>query len=127
MRAVPGPMYPVTPHKPLSTPFHVFHHEERAAFVLIEGADVGMVEPCRGTSLLLKASLLRIGGGRFRGQKLDRYLSLQPRVVGQIDHTHATRAELGGEVVMSYGLADHDKISRNERPYDSHACRAKSQ
>ena len=45
--------------------------------------------------------------GHFIGEKFESDETVQPRVFGFINNTHATAAQLGDNAVVRDGLADH--------------------
>ncbi len=95
---------------PERVPFQQLHGDEGLAFKLIyvmNGADVGVIE--RGSGLSFAAETLQ-GLMIFRhslGQEFKRYETVQPRVLGLIDDTHATATELLDDAVVRDGRADH--------------------
>ena len=100
--------------------FEQLHHQERLALVLaevVDGADVGVVECRRGTSLALEA-LERLDVLRHAGrQELDRHLAGEVQVLGAVDDTHASAAEPGQDSVMGNRRADHISTLRVSRFY----------
>src|SRR5262245_45558580 len=68
---------------------------------LVNGEDVGMVETRRRARFLLEPAdallILREGGG----QKLERDLATQPRVFGQINSAHPTRADQRERLIVT--------------------------
>src|ERR1017187_9387324 len=86
------------------------HGDERLAILLTDvedRADIGMVEGRSRLRLALEASQCSRVFGYFIGQELEGDETMQPRVLGFIDHTHATAAKLFDNAVVRDGLADH--------------------
>src|SRR4029077_7722483 len=60
--------------------------------------------------------------GYLIGQKLQSHKAMQPRILGFVDHTHPTTAELLNDAVVRDGLADHAQecyggsISKSMKP-----------
>ena len=92
------------------SPFQVFHHDERLAFVLrdfVDGADVGMVQRRRRPRLSAEAFQgLRVFGHRFR-QELQSDHAAEFEVLGLVDHTHPAATELLDDAVVRDGLPEH--------------------
>jgi hypothetical protein len=86
------------------------HHQEvRAALVVevVDGRDVGVVEPREGERLQAEAlarGLVRQGARR---QHLERHVAVQPFVVGAVDHAHAAGPDHLQDPEMSERLTDH--------------------
>ena len=95
----------------------IFHGDKRLAVFLanvVNGADVGMVQRGSRLRLALKAAE-RLGIlGHFIGQKFERDKTMQPRVFGFVNHTHAAAAQLLDNAVVRNGLSDHG-FSRSEK------------
>jgi hypothetical protein len=75
---------------------------------IVNHADVGMIE--RGSSLcftLETCERLRVSG-YIIWKELERHETVEPAVLGLIDHTHTATAELLDNVVMGDRLADHE-------------------
>ena len=89
-----------------------FHRDERLAILLadiIDRANVGMVQCGCGLSFAVKARQgLRIAGN-FLGQKLEGDKAMQADVLGLVDDTHPTTAQLLGDSIVRDGFADHWK------------------
>src|ERR1700690_1466020 len=86
------------------------HGNERPAVLLanvINRADVGMIQRGCGLRFALKTGQgLRIAGNVFRQEfKCDK--TMKPRVLGFVDHAHATAPEFLDNAVVRDGLADH--------------------
>src|SRR5437899_12016708 len=74
----------------------------------MDSADVGMVEGRSRLRLALKPrQRLGIFGHVIR-QELQRNKSVQPRVFGLVDNTHAAATELLDDAVVRDGLANHE-------------------
>ena len=86
------------------------HGDESLAVLLanvVNRADVGMVE--RGCSLgfaLEAAECLRVAG-HFVGQEFQAYKTVQPSVLGLVNHPHPAAAELFDNAVVRNCLVDH--------------------
>ena len=75
----------------------------------VDACDVLMIQRGEDLGFALEAGqALGIGGHGF-GQHLDRDLSAQLHVFGEVDLTHAAFAELVGDSKVGEGSADHDK------------------
>ena len=102
---------------------HVRHHvvEEARGFAgIVEGEDVGMLEP-GGDLDLAEEPLGAERGGELGPENLDGDFSAVPEVGGQVDHGHAALTqlalqrvavgqrggELGGEVGHPWSLGGH--------------------
>jgi len=87
------------------------HDDESLPVLLVyfvDGADIGVIQRRRGSSLALKAlEGLRIRGD-LRGKKLERDEAPELDVLGLVDHTHTTAAELIDDAVVRDGLIDHE-------------------
>ena len=75
---------------------------------VVNGADIGMVQRRCGLRFAPKSRQGLGIAGHFVGQKLQRDKAVQARVLGFVDHAHATAAELFDDAVVRDGLADHE-------------------
>ena len=75
---------------------------------VVNGADVRMIESRRGTCLALKTLDGLWIRRQFARQELQCHPSTQSRVIGGVDHTHATAAEALDDVVVGDRLTNHD-------------------
>jgi len=91
-------------------PLEQLHHDEGLPLVLsdvVNRADVGVVEGGGGLRLSSEALYSgRVAEDPIR-EKLQRDGSVQPGVLGLVDHTHPPAAELLDDPVVGDGLADH--------------------
>ena len=85
------------------------HGDERAAFEfadVVNGADVGVIEGGGGASFAAEAfdglRVLR----NFVREKFQRDVAAEARVLGFVDHAHATAAEFFEDVVVGDGSTD---------------------
>src|SRR4029077_9889444 len=85
------------------------HGDECQAVLVVnfeDRADVGMVQSRGCFGFLLKTTQgLRVLSDLFR-KELESYKTVKPGVLGFVDHTHATAAELLHNAVMRDGLSD---------------------
>src|SRR5207237_901563 len=91
-------------------PVEELHGNKGLAFLLpkvIDGAYVGMVK-CGGSARFTLEALqsLRIVGQSFR-KKLQGHTAPQARVLGFVNHTHASSTQLMEDAVMRDRLIDH--------------------
>ncbi len=88
----------------------VFHGDKRQAILLanvVNRADVGMIERRGSLGLTLEpAERLRVTRDLIR-QELQGHETVQPSVLGLIDHAHSAAAELFNDAVVRDSLADH--------------------
>ena len=68
---------------------------------LVNVRDVRMIERRRGRRPLLEAAHSILVSGHFRGENLQRHFAMEPRILRQINLTHAAFADLGDDAVMS--------------------------
>ena len=91
-------------------PFEKLHDDERLAFVLINvvnRADIRVIKRGSGLGLALEAfECLMIFGERLR-QELESDKPVQLGVLGLIDHTHASAAQLFEDSIVGNGFAGH--------------------
>ena len=90
----------------------ILHGDESLSVMLadfVDCADVGMVQGRRSLSLSLKARQCLGILGHFIGEKLQRDESVQGYVLGLVNNTHASAAELLENAVMRDDLADHEE------------------
>ena len=66
-----------------------------------------MVQGRGGLRFALEAGQCLGVSGDFIGQELQCDKTMQPGVLGLVDHTHAAAAELLDDAVVRDGLADH--------------------
>src|SRR5689334_10500662 len=87
----------------------ILHGDKRLAFMpadAVDGADVGMVQSaCCGSFALEALDRLWVAGPSFR-QELQRYLALQFKVPGFVDHAHTAGAERLQHAKMIHCAAD---------------------
>src|ERR1700719_2073518 len=87
-----------------------FHHDEGLALTLadfVDGTDVVMIQGRRGTSFPAETfERLRVSGNIFR-QELQGDEATKLRVLGLVNHTHPTTAQLLDDAVVRDGLSDH--------------------
>ena len=89
-----------------------FGDEEVGTFFGIEiedGGDVGMIESGERESFSAKTAASRFIGQHARRQDLDGDLAFEALVVGKINNSHASGADLLTDAIMAYGFADHGK------------------
>jgi len=87
------------------------HTDERLAFVLtnlVNGADVRMVESGSGLCFALKTFERLMILSKVFWQELQCNESVEARVFGFVNHTHAAATKLFEDVVVRNGLANHD-------------------
>src|SRR2546426_8661004 len=104
-------------------PVQKLHGNERLSILLanvINRADIGVVQGGRGLGFALKTSERMRVLGNFGGQELQGNETVQPHVLGLVDHTHASATELLDDVVMRDGLADHSRSCRPEKAASSY-------
>ena len=85
------------------------HGDERLAALLadvVNRADVGMVESRRGLRFTLKTGKSLGVFGDFIGQEFQGDKSVQPGVLGLVNHTHPSAAQFLDDAVVRNGLAD---------------------
>src|SRR5438093_25312 len=86
---------------------------------LINGDDVWVIERRGCAGLLLKAAPTLCIHSEICGQQLERYFATQLAVVGQINFSHATRAEQVHYLVMTDILSGREPGSvGHEQPGD---------
>src|SRR5208337_1105977 len=88
----------------------IFHVNEGLALVLlnsVDSADVGMVERRGGAGLPLKTLQRLTIPGKFFRQEFERYEAAELGVLGLIDHTHPSAAQLLNDAVVGNGLTNH--------------------
>jgi hypothetical protein len=86
------------------------HGDEGLAILLadiVNRANVRMVQGGRGLGLALKTGKRLRVAGNFLWQKLEGHKTVQPRVLGFVNHAHAAAAKLFYDAVVRNGLADH--------------------
>ena len=87
----------------------ILHGDEGAAVLLADvmnGADVGMIQRGRGSSLALEPAQRLPVASQFVRQELQRDEAMEPGVLRFVDHAHAAAAELLDDAVVGEGLAD---------------------
>ena len=93
-----------------------FHGDERAAFEfadIVNGADVGMIQR-RGGAGFAAESLDGLGVlGNVVGKKFEGHVAAEARVLGFVDHAHATAAQFFQDAVMGNGAANHRRGIRH--------------
>ncbi len=93
-------------------PVEKFHGDEGMTSLfanVINRADVGMVQCGCGLGFTLKTGQsLRVFSYLF-GQEFKCDKTMQPSVLGLVDHTHSAAAQLLDNAVVRDGLADHPK------------------
>src|ERR1017187_7402841 len=102
------------------------HGDEGAAVLLadlIYRADVWVIQGGSGAGLAPEAIQGLRMPGEFAGQELESDKSLEPRVLGLVDHAHAAVAQLLHDAVMGNGPPDRDllpvfAIPASHRPRD---------
>ena len=91
-------------------PVQKLHGDERLAVLLanvVDGADVGVIQRGCGLGFALETGEgLRVTGN-FLGQKLEGNKTVQPGVLGLVDHAHTAAAQLLDNAVVRNGLPDH--------------------
>jgi len=86
------------------------HGDEGLTFVFVDfinGADVGMIERRGSAGLALEAAQGVTVFGQLCRQEVEGDETPQLAVLGLIDHTHTSAAELLEYAVMGNGLANH--------------------
>ena len=87
---------------------------------VMNGADVGMIQRGGCTGLAAEAlERLRVRNDIF-GKELDRDKAAKLRVLGFVDHAHATAAQLFKNAVMRDCLPNDGKILGHKRLHDRH-------
>lgn len=89
-------------------PLHIFDGDVVDAIDLagiVQGHDVGMIEPGRGAGLVQKTGHKPRVPLQILVQDLQRHRPLQSLVIGQIDHSHAPAAKLALDAVGAYEIA----------------------
>lgn len=87
-----------------------FHRDEGSAVVfidLVDRADVGMVEGGRRPGFVYEAGLGVFIAREIGVEELEGDGPFELRVLGLVDHAHPALAELGEDLVVGNGLADH--------------------
>jgi len=84
---------------------------EKYLLDIVDGSNVGMVQRGSGLSLDLESFPFFITGGDLARQELDGHLALELGVLSLIHHAHAAFAELGENLVVEDGFADHGLIA----------------
>ena len=79
---------------------------------VIDGADVGVIQGRRSLRLATEAAEALGIARDFVRQKLQGDETVQARVLGLVNHTHAAAAELLDDAVMRDGLVDHKQMPR---------------
>jgi hypothetical protein len=89
-----------------------FHGDECPAVLVayvINRADIRVIQRGRGLRFALKTGQrLRIAGNFF-GQELESDETMQPCVLGFVDHTHAPATKFFDDAIVRDGLANHRK------------------
>ena len=86
------------------------HDEERMAVLLsnfMDRANIRVIQCRRGLGFSLEPSQCLGVFGYFIGQKLHRDEPMEGYVLGLVDDTHPTAAQLLYDAVVRDGLADH--------------------
>src|SRR5215813_8646690 len=81
---------------------------------LVDVRDVRVIERCCGCCLLLEAAHSISVAGELSREYFQRNFTMQPSVLGQIDLTHSTLAELLDNPVMGKGFSNH-RVAPNSR------------
>ncbi|MPM63510.1 hypothetical protein SDC9_110390 [bioreactor metagenome] len=89
---------------------------DRVTFLVgvVDGDDVGVVEPGRGVRLAAEPRLEGRVGGQVDAQPLDRHVALQAQVAGPVDLCHAASAQRGAELIAAtedHGLGVHSQLT----------------
>ena len=87
----------------------ILHGDEGAAVLLADvmnGADVGMIQGGRGSSLALEPAQRLPVASQFVRQELQRDEAMEPRVLRFVHHAHSAAAKLLDDAVVGEGLAD---------------------
>src|SRR5439155_10999389 len=95
---------------PESMPLEQLHNDERLVSVFVnvmDGADVGMIERGGGFGLTPEAFQCEVILREALRQELESHEAMQVCVLGPVDHSHTTAAELFQDTVMGDGAADH--------------------
>ena len=94
-------------------PVESFHHDEWLTLVLgnlMDGADVRVIErrgrPCLATESFDRTAIV----GKACRQKLQRDLTAERQVVGQIHNPHAPAAKQRGQTIVAYGVAGNHLV-----------------
>ena len=97
-------------------PFVVGHGDEELAFTLINfmnGSDVGVVQFRCGSGFVYKSIPGRFIACQFRWKKLQGDDTLEFCILGFVDITHASAAQLLDDLIMRYRFAYHRITSRS--------------
>ena len=89
---------------------HEFHGDEGLTLVLVDvvdGADMGVVEGGAGPGLAPEPLQGHRVAEEFLRQELQRDGAVQAGVLGLVDDTHASAADLLQDAVVGDGLTDH--------------------
>ena len=86
------------------------HHEGAAVFFanVVDGTDVGMVEPRRGPCLPAEALQRLWVASDFIGKELEGNKPAEARILGFVHHAHATATELSYDTVVRDRCINHD-------------------
>ena len=87
----------------------ILHGDEGAAVLLADimnGADVGMIQRGRGSSLALEPAQRLTVAGEFVRQELQRDEAMEPGVLRFVNHAHSAAAKLLDDAVVGERLAD---------------------
>src|SRR6516162_6794790 len=90
--------------------FQIFHGDERLSRLivnLVNRADVGMVQSRCCLRFTLKAGESLCIFSNIVRKKLEGDKAMQLHILGFVDHTHPTAAQLLDDAVVGNGLADH--------------------
>ena len=74
---------------------------------LMDGTDVGVVDPGRSFGFAQKALAVFLVAGEFLREEFQGDGALEAGVLGFVDHAHAALAELREDLVVGDGGADH--------------------
>ena len=102
--------------------FHVLHHHIGASAVfenVIDADDIGMFEHGRGAGIAQQTAAQKLaffGIVHREVHRLDRYLAVEQRVRGEVNHTHGASSQLAHHRVSAKRLAHGPSDSIMLRP-----------
>jgi hypothetical protein len=99
--------------------FQVLHREKRLVSLIladvVNRADVRMIDRGGRPGFAPESVQRTRVGSNVVGQKFQRYKPAKTRVLGTVNHTHASATDFLDDAVMRYGLAGHALGSRVRR------------
>jgi hypothetical protein len=91
--------------------FQPLHYDEGMAVVIldvVDGADVGVIQPRRGPSLALKAVQRLAVAEQVVRNELQGHMAAEAHIFRLIDNAHASTADFPQDSIVGDCLADHE-------------------